>query len=504
MQFTVSLIPEELKSNELSYSRAKITLGISVFIIFISVVMGFRQIAVGLGDSSIPIFICGAIMPAMAPLLKKTKSLFITGNLITLMFFLLLNSLIIHFGGILTQVSLWYVAIPFLGYMMVGFRSGAFWGVTIVATYVIFFVAQLNGWGMEAEKAELVGAFLNYLILFITMIILGLVYEKVSAGSQKNLEAEQKRSKDMADELSQIITEIDTVMSGVAEYDLSRTVNCEYKGKLEGLKETINRSVSIISELISQVKVNSNQISAESQQMYVSAQSLATGTSMQASSLEEISATMEGVGAQSKSNDESSEQVRTITSQALDEVNTGNQRMDTMLASMASINEKSMNVNKVIKVIDEIAFQTNLLALNAAVEAARAGKYGKGFAVVAEEVRKLAGRSSEAAKDTTRLIEDSIAEVESGVRNADQMAESLGSIVDSMDKINDLIGEISASSKEQRVGIDQINEGINQVNNVVQQNSNISAESASNAQKLADHTSRLESMITNFKLSQEG
>ncbi len=500
MALIEKLIPDELKQNALVHSRAKITLGISVFIFIISILMGFRQIAVNLPDSSIPIFICSAVMPFMLPLLKKSKSLVITGNIITFVFFMLLNSLIIHFGGIMTQVTLWYVAIPFLGFMMVGFRSGTFWGAAITVVYVIFFAMQMSGWGMDIEKAELVGAFLNYLILFLTMIAFQMVYEKTSFKSQLNLEAEQRSSKIMADELSRAIDEVDYVMAGVAEYDLTRLVEGDYEGKLGSLKSTVNRSISIVKELISQVMTASNSISNGSQQMHVSAQNLDSGTSMQASSLEEISASMETVGNQSKANDESSEQVRQLTGQALSEVQLGNRRMETMLQSMANINEKSLGVSKVIKVIDEIAFQTNLLALNAAVEAARAGKFGKGFAVVAEEVRSLAGRSSVAARDTTDLIQDSISEVESGVKNADQMAESLTAISERMDKINDLIGEISASSKEQSAGVKEINQGINRVNDVVRQNSNISEESASNAEKLAENSAHLQQMISGFQL----
>jgi methyl-accepting chemotaxis protein len=358
----------------------------------------------------------------------------------------------------------------------------------------------MGGWGAEVEKSELVGAFLNYLILFLTMILFQMVYEKISFKSQIVMESEQKKSQKLTDELSRAIDEVDYVMTGVAEYDLTRIVEGEYHGKLDNLKNTINRSVGIVKDLIAHVTETSNNISDGSQQMHVSAQSLASGTSMQASNLEEISASMESVGSQSKTNDESSEQVKQLTGQALNEVQLGNQRMETMLQSMSNINEKSLGVSKVIKVIDEIAFQTNLLALNAAVEAARAGKFGKGFAVVAEEVRSLAGRSSVAAKDTTELIQDSISEVENGVKNADQMAESLTTISERMDKINDLIGEISASSKEQSLGVKEINQGVNRVNDVVKQNSTISEESASTAEKLAENSSYLQKIIANFQL----
>ncbi len=494
-------IPEALKKNTVLYSRAKILLGVALFLLIISIVMGIRQFTSGFVASGVIIFICGALMPGMVPLLNKTKSLLITGNLITLILYGLMSYLIIKFGGVVSQVTPWYAVVIILGVMMAGYRSGLFWGGIVTLSFVAIYLAQVGGWELTLPPIRLTGTFVNYLILIITMITLGLIYEKTSFSSQKNLETAKQQSQQMAEELSLAIDEISTVMKGVAEYNLTATITGDYQGKLEELKHTINRSLSIMNGLISQVTVASGDISSDSQQMHVSAQSLSSGTSMQASSLEEISATMENVGAQSKENDDSSEQVKSLTAQALNEIRLGNERMETMLQSMSNINEKSIGVSKVIKVIDEIAFQTNLLALNAAVEAARAGKFGKGFAVVAEEVRNLAGRSSVAAKDTTDLINSSIDEVETGVKNADQMAESLTSISGSMENINGLIEKISGSSKEQSMSVKEINEGINRVNDVVQHNASIAEQSAGTAEKLASHSSELEEMISRFQLA---
>ena len=212
---------------------------------------------------------------------------------------------------------------------------------------------------------------------------------------------------------------------------------------------------------------------------------------------------MNEIEAKAKSNSEFARQAEDLSENTNHAVKKGNAQMDAMLESMKKITETSTNVAKVIKVIDEIAFQTNLLALNAAVEAARAGKYEKGFAVVAEEVRNLAARSAEAAKDTTELIESSITEVENGVRNADQTAEILESFEESVVKVTDIVKEISMASQDQAGGSIEISNGLSQVNQVIQQNSSISEETASASQELASQADILMNLMGQFKLNSE-
>ncbi len=306
---------------------------------------------------------------------------------------------------------------------------------------------------------------------------------------------------DFAEDLQSALSNTIKIMIAVAEGNLSEQLNLELKGDLDDLKVSINKSIKMLGDTIAEVVSASEKVKNGAAEISSSANTLANGTTQQAAAIEEMSSSISEFSSQTKANNDNAAQAQQLSHQTLEIVARGNTQMESMLASIKEIHNKSSEVSKVIKVIDEIAFQTNLLALNAAVEAARAGKYGKGFAVVAEEVRNLAGRSAEAAKNTTDLIEASINEVDKGVKNADQTAAVLTEISGSIDKTNDLVGEISSASKEQAIGIEEINRGLTQVNEIVQQNSSISEETASSCEELSNQATQLQSQMGRFKLS---
>ena len=302
----------------------------------------------------------------------------------------------------------------------------------------------------------------------------------------------------LLDVLDSGFSEINRVMNSVKNGDLSIRIQQTEENNLD--TDSINEALEMLGSTIENVMISANHVNTSSDELTSSSQSLASGTTEQAATLEEISSSMTEVESSAQKNNESAVQASQLSDQTRKIVQRGNKQMEDMLSSMDKINNTSSDITKIIKVIDEIAFQTNLLALNAAVEAARAGKYGKGFAVVAEEVRNLAARSAEAAKDTTEMIENSAKEVELGVSNAGKTAEILNEINSAIAKVNDLVNEIMSSSQEQRSATLEMSKALTQVNNVVQQNSSVSEETASASEELRQQALQLQELMRRFKL----
>ena len=305
---------------------------------------------------------------------------------------------------------------------------------------------------------------------------------------------------DTISNLKGYIYEISEVLGEVAKGNLNVGIDSEYKGDFVALKNSINRIVESLNEIMMEINTSANQVAAGTQQVSSGSQEISQGAAEQASAIEELTSSVTQITEQTRLNAESANAASQLTNGAKDNAEQGNEQMKAMQKAMADINESSENISKIIKVIDDIAFQTNILALNAAVEAARAGVHGKGFAVVAEEVRNLAAKSADAARQTTDLIEGSIRKAEAGTKIADETAEALTNIVNGVEKAAQLVGEIASASNEQASAIAQVNSGIEQMSQVVQTNSATSEEAAAAAEELSSQAEMLNTVVGQFKL----
>lgn len=327
--------------------------------------------------------------------------------------------------------------------------------------------------------------------------------EKLSLGDVNvNVESDSKdETGRLAEAFSKMIVNIrDQAFTAerIAAGDLSVDVNVRSENDLLGQK--LYEMVENNNQIMANIAMSSDQVAISSKQMSDSSIALSQGATEQASSIEELTASLEEISSQTRLNAQNASQANELADSAKVNAVQGNNQMKDMLNAMEEINESSLNISKIIKVIDEIAFQTNILALNAAVEAARAGQHGKGFAVVAEEVRNLAARSANAAKETTEMIEGSIKKADSGTKIAKETAQALAQIVTGIERAAALVGDIATASNEQALGIEQINLGIQQVSEVVQTNSATSEESAAAGEELSGQAMLLKEMVGKFKL----
>jgi methyl-accepting chemotaxis protein len=282
--------------------------------------------------------------------------------------------------------------------------------------------------------------------------------------------------------------------------DLTAEIDVTNNDEVGILAKSFKAMADNINRVMTQINSTSVQVALGARQVSDSSMALSQGATEQASSVQELTASLEEISSQTRLNAEKASEANTLAEAAKLNALEGNSQMNEMLKAMAEINDASSNISKIIKVIDEIAFQTNILALNAAVEAARAGQHGKGFAVVADEVRNLAARSANAAKETTDMIEGSIKKVEVGTKLANETASALNHIVEDITKVSSLVNDISVASNEQATGVDQINQGIIQVSQVVQTNSATSEESAAASEALSHQAQVLQELVGKFKL----
>jgi methyl-accepting chemotaxis protein len=303
------------------------------------------------------------------------------------------------------------------------------------------------------------------------------------------------------DELSAPIVDALAVLENVANKDISIRMNKDYKGDYARIKESLNLALENLDKALQQVAIGAEQVASASVQVSTGGQSLSQGASEQASSLEEISSSLQEMSSMTKQNSIYAREAKGVADQARGSADKGVESMTRMSSAINRIKTSSDATARIVKTIDEIAFQTNLLALNAAVEAARAGDAGKGFAVVAEEVRNLAMRSAEAAKNTANLIEDAVKNSENGVAINSEVLKNFQEITERTNKVSQVVAEIAGASDQQDQGIAQVNKAVEQLNHLTQQNAANAEESASAAEEMSSQSEEMRSMVAGFRLT---
>ncbi len=301
------------------------------------------------------------------------------------------------------------------------------------------------------------------------------------------------------------IVNIAALTKQVAEGDLTGgALNIKSKDELgelgssvDGMKENLNRMIGSITDAAKRVNTGSEQTAKGNQEF-------SQKITEQSSSVEETASTMEEISAGVKQNADTCIEANKLALECRNKAEDGGEAMSNMVTSIEEIHQSGKKISDIINVIEEISFQTNLLALNAAVEAARAGEQGKGFAVVAVEVRNLAHRSSEAAKEITALIKDNLAKAEGGTRYASDTQKTLEEIIVSVKRVVDLISEINAASQEQSAGVEQTNQAITQLDQVTQHNAAILQQFTGTSEEMSHQASQLLNLVGSFRVSENG
>ena len=293
------------------------------------------------------------------------------------------------------------------------------------------------------------------------------------------------------------------VMNAIARGDLSQGITAEYAGTFGQLKSDTNATLAQLREVVGRILESSAAINSAAQEISAGNLDLSSRTESQASSLEQTASSMERFNASVQRNAQNAQQANELASTANQRIQRGGETVRSVVATMDGIQDSSRRIADIIGVIDSIAFQTNILALNAAVEAARAGEQGKGFAVVALEVRQLAQRSAQAAKEIKTLIIDSMSKVDGGARLARQAGVEMDEVVESFHQVAALISQIANASVEQSTGIAQVTQSVTQIDTMTQQNAALVEQAAAATESLEDQARELAQTVSIFKIEEQ-
>ncbi|AFL73234.1 nitrate- and nitrite sensing domain-containing protein [Thiocystis violascens] len=298
------------------------------------------------------------------------------------------------------------------------------------------------------------------------------------------------------------LSDIARVLNSIAHGDLTQQITADYAGTFGQLKDDTNATVAQLREVVGRIQEAAASINSAAQEISAGNSDLSARTESQASSLEETASSMEELTATVRQNAQNAHQANQLASGAHATIQHGGETVKAVVSTMGAIQESSGKIADIIGVIDSIAFQTNILALNAAVEAARAGEQGRGFAVVAAEVRTLAQRSAQAAREIKGLIADSMNTVDGGVKLAQQAGTAMDDVVDSFQQVATLVTEIAGASREQSAGIEQVTQAVTQIDEMTQQNAALVEEAAAATESLEDQARELARAVSIFRLAE--
>ena len=304
--------------------------------------------------------------------------------------------------------------------------------------------------------------------------------------------------------IAEALSETTAMAEKMAYGNLTQRITGKYKGRLDDLTSALNSSVENMEKTVSAVLQATDSVASNANAISRGSDDLSQRTSEQSASLEETSSSMEEMAATIEHNTNRANEASSLVMGTQKDSSNGVEVVNKAVQAMSDIEESSSKIVPIITLIDGIAFQTNLLALNASVEAARAGEHGRGFAVVAGEVRTLAQRAADAAKDIKVLIDDSSNKVKEGRSLVNQTGESLSSISESITKVSDIVAKIATATSEQTTVVNQINSAVGQLENVNQQNVALVEESSASSYSLSDQTKALKNQISFFKVTTSG
>lgn len=306
--------------------------------------------------------------------------------------------------------------------------------------------------------------------------------------------------REMSGSMKAVIKDIGQQLGAMSNGDFTVAPRAEYTGDYVSIKNALINIRESLSNTLNEINLSADQVFSGSAQVSDSAQTFSEGAADQAGSIEELAAAINEISFQVRETAANMEAARRLTAKAGEQVAVSNRQMEEMLLAMGEIGAKTEQIRAINNTIEEIAFQTNILALNAAVEAAHAGESGKGFAVVAGEVRRLAGKSTDAAKRTSALIDGTVQAVEKGRKIANITAESLHNVVESTNEVLNTVDKIDEAAQHQAGSIVQVTQEIDQISYVVQNNSATSEESAAASEELSGQAQMLKELVGRFKI----